>query len=85
MPLDGPRLAAAVKADMITQLSTNFPMPPGLLPAEQTAYTANQQAIADALSDPVGLDTVTEITTNAVAVVTGVTTGGSSSGPGTVS
>lgn len=90
MALSGSRLNSARYTSALADIQTQFPMPAGLLAAEQTAYALYQQKMAHAISDHDGTDVVTEITTNAVVPsvvavtsVGGVTTGVGTSGPGT--
>ncbi len=85
MALSGSRLKTALAADIFTQLQIQFPINGSLLSAEQTYIGTAQQDLANAIAAAVGPDVVTEVTTNAVASVTGVTTGLGTSGPGTVS
>lgn len=89
MALSGSRLTSALAADILTQLQTQFPVPsPALQAGELTAFNTAQQKLATAIANASGPDIVTEITGHAalnvtVTSVSGVTAGGSSSGPGT--
>ncbi len=84
MPLSGSRLNTALAADLLSQMQSKFPIDSSLLPAEKTALAAAQKDHCDAQAAAIGPDVVTEITGNGVVTVTGVTTGGGTSGPGTI-
>lgn len=77
MALSGSRLQTALAADFAAQLASLFVLPGALLPAEQAAYTASQQHLANAMANAIGPDVVTEITGNAQASTSGVQAGGS--------
>jgi hypothetical protein len=86
MALSGSRLTSALAGDYLTQLEALFPINGSLLSAEQSGLTNSLQNLANALANAGGPDIVSEITGHAVLDVTsvsGVQTGGSSSGPGT--
>lgn len=87
MALSGSRLTGTLQTDILAQLQAQFPAPsPALQAGELTAFNAAQLKIAQAIANASGPDIVTEITGHAVvavASVSGVTSGGSSSGPGT--
>jgi hypothetical protein len=90
MPLLGTRLATALKADILTALQAAFPIPGGLLPAEQAMIQTQQTALATAIANGSGPDIIAEITTNALVattdegeVTTGVGAGGTVVGTGT--
>lgn len=93
MALSGSRLEGQLKTDILAKLQAKFPIPSGLLSAEQTALQQAQQKLADAIAEGSGTDIVTEITGHAVVptgIALSVTSGpgagstGATSAPGTV-
>lgn len=66
MALSGTRLNTQRYSTVLSDIQAQFPVPTGLLAAEQTAFAANQQKIAHSVADHEGSDVVTEITTNAL-------------------
>lgn len=76
MALDGTRLEGTSQAAALAEIQALFPIPSGLLPAEQAAMAAAQTDIAEAIGNGVGSPVVTEIETNALVNVVGVTPGG---------
>lgn len=85
MSLSGSRLQGALQTDILAQLQSQFPVNGSLLPGEIAQINAAQQKLATALATATGPDVVTEVlqATVQVASVSGVTSGPSSSGPGT--
>lgn len=74
--LSGSRLGGNLATDIRTALDAAFPTNAGLLPAEQAGINASKTAFCNAIGNPIGTDTVTEITTNAVTSTPGVQPGG---------
>lgn len=87
--MDPSRLTTNLQGTILSSLQAQFPMPSGLQPAEQTAFTANQTKLANAIANGSGSDIVTEVqqatvtSTVTVASVSGVLVGTAASGPGT--
>jgi hypothetical protein len=92
MALSASRLNTARYTSVLADIQVQFPIPGGLLPAEQATCGTFQQKFAHAIADHEGTDVVAEITTNAVvplgiAVATaGTATNqvGATTAPGTV-
>jgi hypothetical protein len=83
MALNGTVLKNGIKSAILAELQTKFPMPSGLQAGEQTAFTASQDKIAEAIAFGDGPSTVGHIITAAVVstgVVGTVTTGAGSGG-----
>lgn len=71
MALSGSVLKTALKASILSQLQTLFPIPSGLQASEQALMQQYQDKLAQAIADGDGPTTVTHITTNAVVNASG--------------
>lgn len=65
MSLSGSRLNGARYTSALADVTTQFPISGGLLPAEQAQLGNFQEKLAHAIADHHGTDTVEEITANA--------------------
>lgn len=79
MPLNGVTLATSEKAAILLKLQALFPVDSALTAAEQIAYNAAQDKMAEAMAGGAP-ETVSHITTNAVVSTTD--TGVVTTGPG---
>lgn len=91
MSLSGTTLKNGLKAAILAELQSLFPVPMDLLPAEQALYNASQDKIAQAYAFGDGPTTVSHITGNAqvnsgITVQVNTISGtGATTGTGTVS
>ena len=76
MSLSASQLNTNRYTSILADLQAQFPIPVGLLPAEQTAYNNAQSKFAHAVADHEGTDVVAEVE-RGVVTITGVHSGSS--------